>query len=243
MQDEAHVFELLPAYALGSLDKADADWVASHLASCTICRTELNSFEAVVEQLALAAPDASPPPDLKRRLMDRVQSLSSKDQARTQAARPPLLQRLTPVWGVFSLLLIVALAATSLLLWQQTNNQSVLTGPLGMRAIALDNNPAMAPHGSGFVIVSADGQNGVLVVDALPGLEPSQQYQAWLIRDGKSTRGPAFVVDESGYRGARIMAPDSLLSYDEIFITIEPFESELLSPTGKQVLTGSLHNP
>lgn len=242
MQYEAHVFELLPAYALGSLDDADADLVASHLAGCTICRTELDSFEAVAGQLALSAPEASPSPELKRRLMERVQSLPSKNQARPQAMRPPIVQRLMPVWGVVSLLLIVALAATSLLLWQRTNDLAVLTGPLGMRAIALNNNLDMAPQASGFVIISADGQNGVLVVDALPELDPSQQYQAWLLRDGQSLRGPAFIVDESGYRGARITAPDSLLSYDEILITIELVEDEGVSPTGEQVLNGSLHN-
>lgn len=242
MQHEAHVTELLPAYALGALDEADINLVASHLASCTICRAELDSFETVVEQLALSAPEASPSPDLKRRLLARVKSLPGTKQVRTEASRPSLLQRLMPVWGVVSLLLVFALTTTSLLLWQHTSDVRVLTGPLGMRAIALDNNLDTAPRGSGFVIVSADGQNGVLVVDALPELAPSQQYQSWLIRDGQSTRGPAFVVDESGYRGARIVVPDSLLSYDEILITIEPAESEGATPTGEQVLSGFLHN-
>jgi hypothetical protein len=242
MQHEAHVSELLPAYALGALDEADADLVASHLASCTLCRAELGSFETVVEQLALSAPDESPSLDLKRRLMERVETLPPKNRARAEATRPPLLQRLMPVWAGASLILILALAATSLLLWQQANNLRVLTGPLGMQAIALSNNVDAAPQGSGFVIISADGQNGVLVVDALPELDPIQQYQAWLLRDGQTTRGPAFVVDETGYRGARIMAPDSLLSYDEILITIELIDGGGASPTGEQVLAGSLHD-
>jgi anti-sigma-K factor RskA len=242
MPDEAHVFDLLPAYALGALDEDDADQVASHLAGCALCRAELGSFEAVVEQLASSVPAASPPPNLKRRLMDRVHSLRPAQPARPLAARPPLMQRLLPVWGAVSLLLIVALAAANLLLWQRISNLEVLTGPLGMRAVALHNNAEAAPQASGFVIISADGQNGVLVVDALPVLDPAQQYQAWLMRDGQSTPGPAFSVDESGYRGARIEAPESLLSYTEILITIEPVEGAGAIPTGEQVLNGSLHS-
>lgn len=242
MEDGAHVFDLLPAYALGALDEADAELVASHLASCYLCRTELGSFQAVVEVLPLAVPEASPPPALKSRLMNQMQSLRAPKPVRVQPARPPLLQRLLPIWGFASLLLIVVLAASNLLLWRQVNNREVFTGPLGMRAIALNNNVEAAPRGSGFVLISADGEEGALVVDALPELDPSLQYQVWLIRDGQSLRGPAFTVDETGYRGARIEAPESLLSYSEIAVTIEPVEGDDPSPTGEQVLGGSLHN-
>ena len=243
MQDEAHVTELLPAYALGSLDDADADLVASHLAGCTLCRAEMESFQAVVADLALTAPGASPSPGAKRALLDRVESLPTGRPARPQPARPRLAQRLLPAWGAISLALIVALTASNLLLWQRLNDREVFTGPLGMRAIALNNDPAMAPQGSGIVIISADGEDGVVVVDALPQLDPAKQYQVWLVHDGETTRGPAFSVDERGYRGARIVAPESLLWYTDVLITIEPIEGAGASATGEQVLSGSLHNP
>jgi anti-sigma factor RsiW len=240
MPDQTHVLESLPAYALGSLDEAEARLVATHLAGCTVCRTELGAFQAVVEQL-LPAPDAAPPPDLKRRLMDRVRSLRPATVSRPRAARRPWRQRLGPVWGIASLLLILALAAASLLLWQRVSRLEVLSGPQGMRAIALHSTEA-APQASGFVVISADGQNGLLVVDALPQLDPERQYQVWLIRDGQTTPGAAFSVDPSGYRGVRIVTPESLLTYSAIRITIEPVEGSAL-PTGEQVLDGSLHNP
>lgn len=242
MHNEPHVTDLLPAYAIGALDDAEADLVAAHLASCYLCRAELESFDAVVAQLPLSVPLDSPSPALKRRLMDRIHSLPDRKPARLQAARPPLIQRLMPVWGAASLLLIVALAVSNLLLWRSLNNREVFTGPTGMRAIALSNNAEVAPHGSGFVLISADGEEGALVVDTLPELEPTLQYQVWLIRDGETIPGPAFTVDESGYRGARIEVPDSLLSYSEIAITIEPLDSDSASPTGDRVLGGSLHN-
>jgi anti-sigma-K factor RskA len=109
-----------------------------------------------------------------------------------------------------------------------------------MRAIAL-NSSEVAPQVSGFVIIGADGRNGALVVDKFPPLAADQSYQVWLIRDGQYSSGGLFTVDESGYRGARITAPHSLLDYSAIQITIEPAEGSP-HPTGALLMDGSLHN-
>ena len=110
-----------------------------------------------------------------------------------------------------------------------------------MRAIALQNTDA-APNASGFVVIGADGDNGVLVVDELPALDAQNEYQLWLVRNGSSTSGAVFSVDESGYRGMRIEAPQTLLVYSSVRVTIEPTGGSA-HPTGEQVLVGSLFNP
>jgi anti-sigma-K factor RskA len=238
MSEDTHVLELLPAYALGSLDEAEARLVSEHLASCYLCRMELGSFQTVADQLALAAPDAIPPADLKQRLVERIQGLTP---ARPQPASGSFLKRLLPIGGIVGLLAILALIVANILLWQRINHLEVLAGPRGMRAIALHSSD-LAPQASGFVIISADGQNGVLVVDQMPPLSAERQYQLWLMRNGYSTSGAVFNVDETGYRGVRIMAPESLLLYSAIRVTIEPAGGSAV-PTGEQVLDGSLFNP
>ena len=40
MSKETHVLDLLPAYALGSLDSDEARRVEEHLSSCLVCRNE-----------------------------------------------------------------------------------------------------------------------------------------------------------------------------------------------------------
>ncbi|MCA9973979.1 MAG: zf-HC2 domain-containing protein, partial [Anaerolineales bacterium] len=60
--DHAAFIDLIPAYALGCLDPDEADRVAAHLADCAACRTELAAYASVVDALALAAPEAAPPP-------------------------------------------------------------------------------------------------------------------------------------------------------------------------------------
>jgi hypothetical protein len=241
MLEEAHVFESLAAYALGALDEPEARAVSTHLAGCLICRTELQGYEAVAGQLALAAPDtAGPPPELKGRLLARVGRLQSAEEQRPASASPGWL-RLRPVWGVAAVLLIVALTVVNLLLWQRLNNPEVLTGPQGMRAITLHSTEA-APQASGFIIMGEDGENGVLVVDEMPQLEPAWEYQVWLIRDEESVSSAVFSVDEMGYRGVRLTAPESLHLYSAVRITIEPAEGSL-QPTGEDVMLGMLPPP
>lgn len=241
MTPEIHVTESLPAYALSCLDEEEARLVVAHLAGCVICRQELAAYQVVTDQLALAVPDAAPPPGLQRQLLARVQSLPAIQQTVPPMTRRPYAERLRRVWGTAAVLLLLAVVIMNVLLWQGFNRREFLTGPLGMRAIALTGNEAV-PQASAFVIISADGEHGVLVVDAMPQLNPEQQYQLWLARNGQYTSGGLFAVDESGYRGVRITVPESLLSYTAVLITIEPAEGSS-TPTGTPIMDGLLPNP
>ena len=244
MSESTHVLDVLPAYALGSLEADEARRVEEHLSSCLICRNESGALQAVAEHLSLSAPLAEPPSDLKERLMQRVHAARPKRPEREHAPQPvrarPVWQRLLPVWGVASLCFILLLAGSSLVLWQRLNHLEFMTAA-GMRAVPL--SPPDAESGAtGFVLISADGDNGALVVDGLPPLGDDQEYQLWLIRDGNRTSGAIFSTDEKSYGGTRIRAPLSLLEYSAVGITIEPAGGSP-QPTGKQVLRGSLANP
>ncbi len=69
MASELHVIELLPAYALGCLEEAEAARVSEHMAQCAACRAELQPYLAVTDQLALATPDALPPAWVKEQVI------------------------------------------------------------------------------------------------------------------------------------------------------------------------------
>src|ERR1700679_2261709 len=60
------------AYALGSLDAAEAESFRHHLESCAICRDELAVFQQVVEVLPMSAPTYQAPPGLRRRVLDAI---------------------------------------------------------------------------------------------------------------------------------------------------------------------------
>jgi anti-sigma-K factor RskA len=238
MIEDIHVLESLPAYALGSLDEAEARLVAAHLMGCHMCRAELNAYQGVANQLAFASPDNFPSQDLKRRFIERIQQMKS---TQPQPGRLRSIRRFVPVGGMIGVFLILALVVSNLVLWQRLSHLEVLAGPQGMRAIALQNTDS-APDSSGFVIISADGQEGVLVVDELPQLDEQHEYQLWLVQNGNHTSAAVFPVDESGYRGMRIEAPQTLLLYSSVRVTIEPAGGSD-NPTGDTVLDGSLFNP
>ena len=241
MSDEAHVLDLLPAYAIGGLDANEARLVEEHLLSCWICRAELASFQDVVGQLSLAVPAAVPPADLKDRLLQRVQTARSPQPISVPHSERSWLERLLPVWGLASFALIILLGVFNLSLWQRLNHLEFFTAPGGMRAVPL-SSPEAAPGASGFVLISADGDEGALVVDGLPPLGESQQYQVWLLRDGQRTSGAVFSTDENSYGGTRIKVSGSLLEYSGVSITVEPFGGSS-QPTGTNVLGGLLFNP
>ena len=238
MLKDNHVLELIPAYVLGSLEGDEAHQVVDHVAECYTCRSELDSYQSVADKMLLMAPEAAPPAELKSRLLERVQRLNHHRAPEPRVRRLPM--RLFPVGVVAGLLLIAILAASNRWMWSRLRNAEVLTGPLGMRAVALQNT-ASAAGASGFVIVSADGKNGVLVVDKLPPLDEAHEYQVWLKRDSKETGVATFSVDEDGYRGLRLNAPESLLTYASARVTVEPTGGSA-QPTGPQVLSGSLFN-
>ena len=243
MFDETHVLELLPAYALESLEEAEMRLVAEHLAGCHLCRTELRAFEEVAAELASMAPQASPSPRLRSQLQERIRGLNSTraQPGRPQPERRPRFGWLMPAGAIAGLVLIIALLASNILLWQRLAHLEVLTGPMGMRSIALQNTDVVA-QASAFAIISADGQNGVLVVDELPVLDAAHEYQLWLVRGEENTSAAVFSVDESGYRGLRIQAPESLLNYSAVRVTVEPAGGSI-RPTGEEVFHGSLFNP
>src|ERR1051325_1100403 len=119
MSDDAHVLEDLPVYAIGSLDEAEAQRVAKHVAACVICRRELEVYQAIADQLVLTFPDAAPSADTKQLLIDRIQSLerkpfqSSRSKESLATVRPETKmgwRGLFPVVGVIGLLLTVILA-------------------------------------------------------------------------------------------------------------------------------------
>jgi anti-sigma-K factor RskA len=247
MLNNAHVFNLIPEYALGSLEEEDTRHVTEHLAGCSVCREELAAYQKVADRLLLAVPEQTPSVELKARLKERIHQLA-KDASRpvetkrsAQPSRWRIPQRLIPVGTFAGLLVILLLAISNLMLWQRLNRLEVISGPLGMRAIVLQNTSA-ALDASAFVVMGADGENGVLVVDHLPPLKESQEYQVWLVKDGVRTSGGTFAVDEDGYRGLRLEAPESLLTYSDVYVTVEPAGGSA-EPTGTQVLMGSLFNP
>lgn len=238
--EHGHILELIPAYALGSLDSEEMALATQHLPGCAACQEELDAYQRLMDVLPLAAPDSYPPPRLKTRLMARVASAGTPPvETASKPARfagwariHEAMQRLfaSPRWQPVSLLLIASLAIGNLLLWRQLAS----TAHDLEREIKLSGTD-IAPQANGIVYLSTDGREGTLIVEDLPPLTPEQQYQLWLIRDGERASGGVFSVSDKGYRSLQISSPRPLEEYGAFGITIEPAGGSP-GPTGQRVL-------
>mgnify|MGYP001034220211 CR=1 FL=1 len=229
-----HVLALLPAHALGILSPQEAETVQQHLDECASCREELQAYEEVGAELALAVPETEPPAALEQRLMDRVTSRPESNPSwlgRLQARAATIWEqlRLRPAWAATTAL---ALLLVVFLIWTGIPGGSP-TANFPTFVMAGTN---LAPEASGIVISSEDGLHGTVVVQRLPTLdEETQAYQLWLIEAGAWEDGGIFSVDEDGY-GARYASADILLtSYDAFAVTVEPAGGSS-TPTGQVVL-------
>ncbi|HID50628.1 MAG TPA: hypothetical protein EYP41_01145 [Anaerolineae bacterium] len=228
--EHTEIIELIPAYALGSLDAAEAVTVSQHLAGCAECQAELAAYEAVVDTLPAAAPVLAPSPALKKRLLAQVQS---KREGKTAVSpQPTFWQRIShalrqPRWQTAVALAALILIIGGLFLWQQTN-QSAPT------EIVLTGTEA-APEAQGVIQVAGNGREGILTVSGLPPLSPEQQYQLWLIDDGQRVSGGLFSVSADGRTTLTIHAPQPLTEFSAFGVTIEPAGGSP-GPTGQRVL-------
>lgn len=240
MEVNNHVIDLLPDYILDALTDEEASRVIEHLSICPSCKEELLRLQQVADDLPLALSQATPPAALKGKLLDEIRARQKKTAA---AYLPTFWQRLmlflrqsAPAW---SLALVVVLAIGNLLLVNRINQLSNQSDT-PMQVIALAHTDA-SPQAVGTLIVNQKGDYGTLVVDKLAALAASQQYQVWLIQDGKRTSGGVFSVNTDGYASLEILAPQSLVQYDSIGITIEPFGGSP-GPTGAKVMGGEIKN-
>lgn len=238
MEVENHVIDILPDYVLGILMDVEASYVTKHLTTCVTCKAEFTRLQQIADDLPMALVQTSPPPGVKTSLMKSIHAR----QLNTNASNPPTFwQNLSQIFRMrlpaWSLALILILALGNLLLWRQYNpsNNHINTT---MLVIALASTTD-APMASGSLIMDQHGEYGTLVVDQLPILDEQHQYQVWLNRDGSQVSSGLFSVNYEGYGSLELLAPDPLIEYDSIGITIEP-KGGSPAPTGAKVLGSDL---
>jgi len=230
MKDNHEELDLLPAYALGSLDAEDSDRVKEHVARCRACREELASYEEVTGRLALAVPEQEPPAWLESRIMEKVLS------NRRRQSFPEFLGFRRPMLAAVAALLIIALGA---------GNIYLLTRPLqspaqvpGLVTVVLTGT-GETPLAYGTIVIDRDDNRGVLAVRGLAPLDASSAYQLWIIREGERRSGGVFNVTADGYGSLQVTVPAGFTGFTRFGISIEPAGGSA-SPTGARVMSGKI---
>ncbi|MDX6516054.1 MAG: hypothetical protein QOH73_1720 [Gaiellaceae bacterium] len=181
--DELH--ELTAAYALDALDADGQRVYEQHLAGCERCQEELAALSDAATALAYAAGEATPPAELRGRILDAASAERTNVVPLRLRRRPPL-QALSAVAAC----LVVGLGIWNVTLQHRLDHRSALGAVLadpGAQRVALSG-------AAGEVVVSQKG--AALVLDR--GAAPAQKtYEAWLIPAGGDPI-PAGTFDRGG---------------------------------------------
>jgi anti-sigma-K factor RskA len=235
MRDE-HVDDLIDLYALGALEPDEQGAVDEHLDTCGRCRTQLAQAKELVSLLAWTPDQHEPPPQLRGRLMRRVQQLQrlDGDEPRSwwQRLLPDVRRRTTQFtfglsMALAALLLFTGLRASNLqreitTLRSQLRDQQVIVDALqspGTRLVSL-TQASGGPQAR--LLLDPAGQRAYLVTLALQPLPDNQTYQLWLIDGQTPVSAGLFEVDGQGIGRVVVEADQPFSQYQSIGISIEP---------------------
>ncbi len=186
-----HWSELAAPSALGALDPAERAEFERHLETCASCRAEVQSFREVAGLLAHSAPAASPPPELK----DRV--LRTARDVRPIATR----RRAVLPWAAAAAVVLAVLSSYGY--WRAQSENRSLRETLARASAELDSTQQVVAALLDSTVASADlaatgkapsmrlywnRSRNLVVVAAfdLPPAPAGRTYQLWAIAKGRA---------------------------------------------------------
>jgi hypothetical protein len=256
----AHVSELLAAFALGALEPQETEIVVRHLQNCPHCRAELEGYQAVTELLPYAAPAHPVPVRARAALLSRVDAIGTQNpeqlvmlQPERRAGRGQLRRVPRLAWAAGSLAAVVLIAFTvsSFLMQDRIQDQQqqleaerekqgdIAEVLLDQRYETQLTGSTAAPDAEGKLLVNLADNSALLLVKSLPPPEDGASYTVWLHIQGEYARVGVLDVQDDGRGSLVVRPPDRLSHYTMLVITAEVDPNSAL-PTGPEVLTASL---
>ena len=241
--DDKSFEDLKDAYALGALPDDERATVEAYLALHPERQAEIDDMVSIAGLLALAPPEQEPPADLRRRLMQVVES---------EAVQPRAAESPSSSWfGWLEGLRNVALGAAAVLVVGLLSWNVLLQGDVQdlrgqveearsaneaqqTREIALDGT--WAEQGARAEVTALKDDRAILVVEDMPSMPEDRTGQVWVIHDDKPL--PSGLLDPSGNMAATAITTP-LRGADAIAVTIEPAGGSE-EPTSDPVLVQEL---
>ena len=236
--------ELAAPYALVALAPDERADFEGHLATCAMCRAEVQAFRDVAGLLTHAAPDAAPPPALRERILREAGRLR------------PVGTRRAPVvpWLAAAACFILALGlgygylreraardrasralatARDTLAARDSLVATLLSPDVGTAALAGAGRPPSAR-----LFWSPSRHRVVMTVFDLPPAPAGRTYQLWAIAQGKPVSLGIFNTAPDGRLTTAMVLPPNL-SFEVTAVTEEPAGGSS-QPTQQPFLIGKV---
>jgi hypothetical protein len=224
-----HVEDELEAYALGALDRADAERIAEHLGACASCRNEAASLAEVVGTL----PETVTPRDPRPILRDRILAAARTDTPRPAPAPAPRWSlgavRLSRVAFAGLFAAVIVLGAADIDAYQRTTaitaQRDELYGLIesmrqGGREWYMAGKDTFAGAGGTLYDPRADGKQPFVLFHDLPSIAAGKVLTVWLVSpDSTWARAATFQPNGKDIQAVRINMEVS--GFDRCAVTLE----------------------
>jgi len=244
--------ELAAGYVLGALEPDDEHDFRRHLGGCATCEANVRELEAVVGELAYAAPPVDPPDTLWAGIRRESEPEAARRGATPGAApRRRASRRLLPgLAAAAAILLVVALSVWNLSL--RDDNAAIRDRLAALeRATQLANDPSAklvtmdevpGPQGAQATVIASSRQDrGVLLVQSLPPPARDRVYELWGVPGGKiEDAQKALVFVPLRRQGVQALQFEVPIQPGTVFaITDEPGPDGSEKPTNQPLLVGA----
>jgi anti-sigma-K factor RskA len=197
------------AYVLGALDPKEAEQFRLHMASCVVCRDEVNAFERVVDELPMAAPQYAAPNALRRRVLDEVRADARTRQRAASAPRqrwswPARLSLPMPALGAALAAVVAAVVLVS-----------VGSSGSGTRVV-----PAKVAYVGASAEVRISGSHAELIVKDFPAPPAGHIYEVWFVH-GKRPSPTSTLFSVTSRGGGDVGLTGSLHGVNAVLVTPE----------------------
>jgi anti-sigma-K factor RskA len=213
----------LAAFALGALERPEADAMERHLGECERCQKRLRWLEPAVDVLPASVEQLEPPPELRERLTGIVRREAEA------AARPAPRRKawLAPSRPAIAFGALAALVAAGIGGYAVRDEEDTSTVPVGASAKA----PGATAE------IEREGDSGTLLVNGLPELRGRDVYEVWLKERHRISPSSLFVLDRGA--GATVAIPSGLDQAAQVMVTREPSGGSR-HPSGPPMLRATL---
>jgi len=228
-----HVIDELEPYALGALDRADAERIAEHLSTCASCRADAAALAEVVGELPATVALREPRPALR----DRVLAAARADVKAAPARQTWSFGR-ARAWPVLVAGLaaaVIVLSAIDLSSYQQLQTASaerdgyaVVAESLrqGARVWYMAGKDDFAGSGGTLFDPRAEGKQPFVLFHDLRTIPPGKVLTVWLVSpDGAWARAATFNPDGRDIQVVQITM--EVVGFDRCAVSLDD------SPWGK----------
>lgn len=230
---------LIP-YIANELKESERMAFVEHLKNCTDCKKEFQELSQAWHALPFDYTEIEVPESLKDEVLGFVFDHKKKSGTEIFMAKMGkftvmLKSQFTPVSASIVAVLLIAIIGFGIANVQEKKRYAENIPIEILTAIPLKaaNQSHPGTNGIAYIVQQGSEKNLVVQVNELPGVEASQVYQVWLLKNGTRENGGIFKPDENG-SGILTYQLAEGQTFDQIGITVEP-DTNSSQPRGEKI--------